>query len=188
MKPLSILLVLVGLLALACQPEKKAAEDNRKSLPYKSGLGSPELGKVNSPFIDAYVMRDWTLTEVEGGDDNLMDWKGEVIVLNVWATWCGPCLTEIPSLERLDSLLGDTPVRFALVSAEEPAVVKKFLDDVRIGLPVYTAEELPPAFQSQGIPATYIIDKQGNLKSFHLGYAQWDEPQVVGYLKGLTTL
>jgi thiol-disulfide isomerase/thioredoxin len=113
-------------------------------------------------------------------------YSGRVLVLNFWATWCGPCLAEMPSLERLQAATSGLNVALACLTHEKPEVVRKFVEKRDLTLPIFVFEGDPPAcFRSRAIPATFILDKAGKIVMRHFGAARWDDPSVVTFVRGL---
>jgi thiol-disulfide isomerase/thioredoxin len=114
---------------------------------------------------------------------------GSVIVLNFWATWCAPCVAEMPSLRRLLAATRDLDVRFGFVSREPREVVGRFVAKHGFELPIYVlAGELPPCFATRGIPATFVIDRHGMIALRHVGAAAWDAERVVNFVRGLAAV
>ncbi len=111
------------------------------------------------------------------------------MVINVWATWCGPCRRELPSLERLDRLLDDD--KFAVLGLsidEDPLIVREYLSDKGIGLPVYFNAEGALDYSALGInvfPYTFIVSPEGRLLARHPGEKVWNSAEVVHNLKSL---
>ncbi|CDK99958.1 putative membrane-bound proteins with a thioredoxin-like domain [Magnetospirillum gryphiswaldense MSR-1 v2] len=129
-------------------------------------------------------------TEPNGKAISFSDWRGKVVVLNVWATWCGPCVQEMPSLDRLAAQL--PAERFAVLAVSQDkggsAVAKPFLD--KLGIKNLRALGDPAGRLSRdlgvrGLPTTFILDQQGNIVSRLEGPAAWDSVQVVSYLRRL---
>ena len=113
-------------------------------------------------------------------------YSGRVLVLNFWATWCAPCVAEMPSLQRLMAATADLDVAFACATPEKPEVVRSFVAKRGITLPVCLVAGDPPAcFRGRAIPATFIIDKTGRIVMRHTGAARWDDPSVVAFVRGL---
>ena len=126
------------------------------------------------------------LTALDGRAVNLSDSAGRVLVLNFWATWCAPCVVEIPSLLRLLTATADLDVRFAFITREDPAVVLRFVEKQGINMPIYVlAGELPECFRGRAIPATFVLDKTGLIAMRHFGASKWDAESVVAFVRGL---
>ena len=126
------------------------------------------------------------LVDLEGRQVSLSDSCGKVLVLNFWATWCAPCVTEMPNLQRLLDITADLDVRFGCISTEDLSVVQLFVEKKGIGLPVYLLSGEPPeCFKGRSIPATFVLDKAGMIVLRHFGAARWDAESVVAFVRGL---
>lgn len=128
---------------------------------------------------------EWILEDMYGERVYFEDARGEVIVLNFWATWCPPCIAEMPSLQELYNAYGDQ-VKFMFVSQEEDEKIRAFLDKRGFDLPVYKPlSKIPPALYSRSIPATYVIDRDGRIRISKVGVADWNSDSVRGLLDEL---
>lgn len=121
----------------------------------------------------------------EGGEATLADYEGEVIVLNFWATWCAPCVEEMPTLDNLQAMLGDEGLRVMAVSQDrggreqvEPFLREK-LDLHHLGIYLDQQGELGRAFDVRGLPATFVINAEGQIVGKMVGPADWDSDEVV---------
>jgi thiol-disulfide isomerase/thioredoxin len=110
-----------------------------------------------------------------------------VVFLNFWATWCPPCVGEMPSIQRLyDTLKDEEGVVFVCVSDEEPDTVRKFVEEKGYTFPVYTMEgERPEDFRGRGIPTTFILSQDGKISFRHIGSAKWDDQSSIDFIKNL---
>ena len=128
----------------------------------------------------------WPLLTAEGREILFSDLEGEVIFLNFWATWCPPCIAEMPSIQSLYNDYGDR-VKFLLVTREEVAAVQDFLDKNGYNLPVYFQESRgPKLFESSSIPTTFILSRDGRVMLNKKGAARWDSRQSRKLLDELT--
>jgi peroxiredoxin len=125
---------------------------------------------------------DFTLPDLEGKLHSLADFRGRVVVLNFWATWCPPCIDEMPSLQRLHQALADRGIAVLAVSVDErfkdvPPFVSKF----GLTFPVLYDEgkKVSRKYQTFKYPETYILDRQGRLKSKVVGPRDWAAPTVI---------
>ena len=122
-------------------------------------------------------------------ETSLDAFKGRVVLLNLWATWCIPCRAEMPSLERLQKQINDPG--FALVAvAQERAgreKVEKFLAEFAPGLKAYLDPTMKSAraWGAVGLPTTILIDRQGSEVARLVGEAHWDTPEAVAVIKAL---
>jgi peroxiredoxin len=146
-------------------------------------LGAPASGAAQ---LDEAVMEgvgeadlDWRLRTLDGARVTLADYHGEVLVVNMWATWCTPCVRELASFVRLRDALGDAPVRFLFVSPEDLGHVRRFHRRYRYDLPLLVEDQpMPAAFDLRALPTTYVIDPAGRIVLRHRGAAEWDTEPV----------
>lgn len=129
---------------------------------------------------------EWALASLSGRVKHLADFRGKVVVLNLWATWCPPCLDEMPSLEALYERLDPDQVAVILLSEESPETVRPFVERHKIRAPVYVdAGPRPPAFGGEVLPATYFIDRAGRVRWTTVGAANWNDDRVLGFIRNL---
>ena len=129
---------------------------------------------------------DWRIRRLGGEALELGRFRGEVLFINLWASWCTPCVRELASIERLRDRLGDADVRFLIVAAEGEDPVRSFLRRRPYDLPIYLEEErIPPAFGKLGLPTTWVVDRQGRIVLLRHGEAAWDQPAVADFLRAL---
>src|SRR5216683_1092036 len=124
----------------------------------------------------------------QGRSRSLADFNGKVVVLNIWATWCGPCRAEMPALDRLQVALGGRDFEVAPVSIDRGGIdlVKKFYAEINIrNLPMYvdTSGQAVRSLGAIGVPTTLIINRAGNEVGRITGPAEWDAPEVAEFLK-----
>ena len=118
----------------------------------------------------------------------LKDLRGKVVVLNFWATWCPPCVDEMPSLVQMQKQLKDRGVTVLAVSLDEDArqyhtfLEKNKVDLLTVRDPQQKSNELYGTFK---FPETYIIDRQGVLRRKFIGPVDWTKPDVLDYLTKL---
>jgi len=125
-----------------------------------------------------------TLETLEGQEIDLSAYKGKKIFLNFWATWCGPCRAELPSMARAKAALGDEYV-FLLVSDESPTVLKQFREQTHFP---FEYVHKPTSIKMLGIfsiPQTYILNSDGEVIHDLSGAHNWMEDQKLAMLKGL---
>jgi thiol-disulfide isomerase/thioredoxin len=127
---------------------------------------------------------NWAIADLDGKEITARELRGKVVFLNRWATWCGPCVQEMPSIQALYESLRDSDVAFVILSDEKADKVKSFVKKRQWSLPVYLAVEgLPPVLQSQYIPATFIINRQGEVVFRKEGGMDWNTDAVRAMLK-----
>jgi thiol-disulfide isomerase/thioredoxin len=104
--------------------------------------------------------------------------KGKPILVNYWATWCAPCIAEMPDLQKLYSDFKDE-VDFYFITSEEPQVVNSFLEKRNFNLPVYYFLSSPPdLLKSSSLPTTFLIDRNGQIIMKKTGAANWNSKAV----------
>lgn len=155
-----------------------------------SGAAGPENGRrgPGSGGVEALGPAEyaWTLRTLEGDTVRLERYRGRVLFINVWATWCAPCVAEMAGIERLRAALAGSGVEFLLVSPEAEEPVERFLRRYRYELPVLLeGEEMPRGFGLRALPTTFIVDRAGRVALRHRGAADWDQPAVHALLRRL---
>jgi thiol-disulfide isomerase/thioredoxin len=133
---------------------------------------------------------NWTLMDLDGQAVSLAKFKGKTVFLNIWATWCGPCVGEMPSIAKLarDPRLQGKNIEFVCVSTDESAeTVRRFLTDKDWTMTILRTDKTPAVFYSEGIPATFLIGPDGRIAATRVGAADWNEPGVVAFLEKLAT-
>ena len=129
---------------------------------------------------------DWALRPLDGESTTLEAFRGEVLFINLWASWCTPCVREMAGIERLREALDGADVTFLVVAADEERPVRRFLRQYGYDLPVYLEEQrIPPAFGLRGLPTTWVVDRQGRIVLLRHGEAVWDTPEVVAFLASI---
>jgi len=120
----------------------------------------------------------------DGGEQNLSDFAGKPVVVNLWATWCGPCVREMPSLARLQEAVESDGIRVLAVSSDRGGMnaVGPFM--ARHALSALTPYLDPTAKFTQslpgrGLPRTYLIDAESRIVASYIGPAEWDAPDLV---------
>ncbi len=126
------------------------------------------------------------LLDAKGHTKSLGDLKGKVVFMNMWATWCPPCIAEMPSINTLYGETGDD-VAFVMLSLDKDfEKAKAFNKRKGYDFPIYTlASNLPAMYQSSSIPTTYVIDADGNLAWSHKGMADYSDPEFKEFLYNL---
>jgi thiol-disulfide isomerase/thioredoxin len=135
--------------------------------PWNRG-GAPESGNV------ARLMAA-SLPDMEGKSQALAQWRGKLVVVNFWATWCPPCLEEIPGFVRMQEKFGNQGLQFVGIAIDNPAKVREFAAKYRMNYPVLIGEmdaiELGRMAGNErgGLPFTVIVDRKGRLVGTELG-------------------
>ncbi len=116
----------------------------------------------------------WKVQSIKGDVSRFQDFSHEVIFLNFWATWCPPCVAELPAIQSLYDDYGDK-IAFVLVTNDRSEVVSKFMQEKGYHLPVYhSLSQVPNVFAARSIPRTLIISKKGKIIFDKTGAAKWN--------------
>ena len=130
---------------------------------------------------------DWTLRGLDGETFELERYLGRPLVLNMWATWCTPCVAELGSLDRLAESLVGSGVEFLIVSPESADRVRSFLRRHSYALPAAVEDQrMPASFGLRALPTTYVLDREGRVVLAYRGAADWDRDAVRRFLIALT--
>src|SRR5690606_6035061 len=134
--------------------------------------GSPkELAEEKREILTDY---HWRLNHLDGSSANFAAAEGKVIILNFWATWCPPCVAEMPSFQKLYDDYGDRAA-FYFVSQEEEEPLKRFLEKRGYSLPVYRSlTRIPEQLVSNSLPTTFVISASGEILVRKTGAADWN--------------
>jgi thiol-disulfide isomerase/thioredoxin len=134
---------------------------------------------------------NFELKDISGKVVNVQDFKDKVIFLNMWATWCGPCRSEMPSIQSLYNKVDKDKVIFIMLSLdteENQQKVVKYVGDKSFTFPVYQpVDGLPKQLQISTIPTTFIIGKDGKIKEKKVGMENYDTEEYVSLLASLAT-
>ena len=133
-------------------------------------------------------MPPFEVERLAGGAAGLGDAAGKVVLLNFWATWCPPCRSEMPSIQRLHDVMAGLPFTVMAVSvAESASTVRAFLKTDPYTFPIYLDESgrASSPFVSRGIPTTFVLDKQGRAIAGIVGARSYDDPETLALFKSL---
>jgi len=155
----------------------------------KCDTDAPDRTKLGEfiPVPDPAPAPTLTLSDLSGNTADLSDFRGKLVVVNLWATWCAPCLEEMPSLERLQTRLRERIAVLAVSEdrggskAVEPFVTKLGLKSVKTYLDPKSA--VGHAFDVQGLPTSFLIDRDGKVLGKVEGAAVWDSPKMLQVLE-----
>ncbi|WGH76239.1 TlpA disulfide reductase family protein [Tenacibaculum tangerinum] len=130
---------------------------------------------------------NWNLKGVNTATIDFNSLKGKVVFVNFWATWCPPCVAEMPSIQKLYDDYKDK-VEFIFISNEDWATIEGFYKDKGYDLPTYNIlSKVPDQLVSNSIPATFIIDKNGTIVVDKKGPADWNSTKIRILLDELVT-
>ena len=128
----------------------------------------------------------WTIRPLDGEPVELEAFRGKVLFINLWASWCTPCIREMETIERLKRRLADTDVEFLIVAAEGERPVRRHLRKYRYDLPIYLeVDRIPEAFGVRGLPTSWLVDRAGRILVLRHGEAVWDTDEVEAFVRAV---
>ena len=162
------------------------------------GFGAPERAKLGGidNFISAREVLPAPLTpflDEHGARTNLERFRGKIVVLNLWATWCTPCVAEMPMLDRLQQQLEDTGVVVVALSLDTggPEAVRTFFQEhgiKHLGIYVDPSMQAQGDFKVIGLPTTILIDRDGRDRGRVVGPAEWDNARAADLVLSANTI
>jgi thiol-disulfide isomerase/thioredoxin len=160
-----------------------------------AGFANTALMKSGMMDIDADATKyedtfdyNFTIRDQEGKVVDVNQFKGKVIFLNLWATWCGPCVAEMPSIQSLYEKMDKEKIVFIVMDwFEEPGKVSKFIKRKEFTFPVYHVNgDVPAQLNVPSIPTTFIISPQGKIVTKKSGSANYDTEKFKKFLEDLS--
>ena len=178
-RPLRATLALAGLAVLAASTVVIYLATSERPTGPRSGVGW-----ANSP----QPVPDIRFQGADGKPHALSDFRGKVVLLNVWATWCAPCRKEMPALDRLQQTLGGAEFEVIALSIDSggAAAVRRFYDEIGIrSLALYVDPSMAASskLRTVGIPTTLLLDREGRERWRKTGPAEWDSPEIIESLR-----
>jgi thiol-disulfide isomerase/thioredoxin len=155
----------------------------------ENGAHTPERARLGEfvPASPPAPAPEISFVDLAGNTVSLAEFAGKFVLVNLWATWCEPCLREMPSLERMQRHLGD---KITVVAISEDRggnkTVEPFID--KLGLKSFKTYLDPKSgagrvFKVEGLPTSFLIDREGKVLGRVEGAAEWDSPKLLGVLK-----
>jgi thiol-disulfide isomerase/thioredoxin len=186
----AVVLLLVGLEygSRVLSPETAV----RQSVPATVSTGSASGNQLElSVFDQPHALPEVRFQDDQGRDLTLGDFRGRVVVLNVWATWCVPCRKEMRTLDRLQARLGGKNFLVVALSLDRKGVeaVRGFYQEVGVeNLAIYVdpSGKGSHALAIPGVPTTLLIDREGREVARKMGEAEWDSPEIVSLVERTT--
>ena len=149
-----------------------------------SGLGAPAGVDVDTTYGS---VGEWFALRTPSGDVmQYSEFRGRVLFVNFWATWCAPCVKEMPTIAALAEAMKDTEVAFLLISIdEELRDFKRFVKDQGLEHLAYLRDWEPgtSSFEGGMVPATFVVDKRGRIVYRHHGAANWNTESIRRFLR-----
>jgi thiol-disulfide isomerase/thioredoxin len=139
------------------------------------------------------MLRPWSggatpaleLRDLAGKTQRLADYRGRLVLVNFWASWCEPCREEMPSMQRLQARFADRPFAVLTVNVGEgEARIQEFLDKSAPGLTVLRdhSSVAMKAWRARALPASYVVGADGRVRYSHTGELNWDDERLIALL------
>ncbi len=155
----------------------------------------PRQGKAAQPgvpeaFDPPRPLPAFTFHDEAGTEHTVADFRGDVLVINLWATWCPPCVAEMPTLDRLQAMLAPENVRVLALSQDRGGapVVRRFYERTGVKhLPIWLDLRGAAArmLGARGLPTTLVVDREGREAMRLAGEAEWDAPEMVRLIRAI---
>jgi len=150
-------------------------------------LGAAAADKAPAPWKGGRTP-SLALADLEGKPHRLEDYRGKVVLINFWATWCEPCREEMPSIGRLKASFAGRPFEVLAVNLAEPeARIRQFMQKVPMAFPVLLDRDMAvaKAWGARVLPATYLVGPDGRIRYSYRGELDWSQESVRKLVEGL---
>jgi len=130
---------------------------------------------------------NWKLVDINNNEVDLNEAKGKVIFINLWATWCPPCVGEMPEIQKLyNNYKNNDNIMFYMITSDPVSKMKKFVTNRKYDFPVFHAKgETPVPFKVRSIPTTFVLSKSGKIVIRETGAANWGGKKMVEIIDNL---
>lgn len=145
-------------------------------------------GQELDRLSETRVAPDFTIEDTQGVTHSLADYRGQVLVVNFWATWCPPCVKEMPSLQRAwEELRKEDIAVLAINMGEQKQAIEDFIQKYPVELPILLDKDfdMADAWSVTGLPTTYVVDSEGQIVFQVIGEREWDDPDLLEEIRGL---
>lgn len=152
--------------------------------------GKTDLTSTLTPVAPRTLAKDFALKDLDGKTRHLSDYRGKVVLLNFWGSWCPPCRREMPSMERLYQNLKTEPfVVLAVNQSESLDLVFAYTGEIdpspTFPMLLDIQGQVPPQWGVRGLPASFIVDKRGRIAYRAMGGREFDHPYIEKTLRAL---
>ena len=182
-------MALFFVLASSCDRSEESSTNNIKG----------DIQEMDRLFQEADVLRiqdpgeplEIILNDMNGRERKLSDFRGKIIFLNFWATWCLPCRKEMPSMERLYKRFRDKDFEMIGINMQEPASsVKEFFENYKFSFIslLDSTGDVQKRFGIRAIPSTLILDKKGRIIGKAIGEKEWDRKEAIDLFRQLVEM
>lgn len=180
-KPVIITVVLIGLLQVTGIWGNASA--TAQMLVLKTGVLNADAEAKKNPEAFDY---NFSLKDLSGKNFSFNEYKDQVLFINLWATWCGPCKAEMPGIQKLSDKMKDHPVNFIMLSIDKETAlpkVKSYLENNQFTFPVFLPNgNLPELLRVPSIPTTFVVSKDGKILMKEVGTRNYDTNKMINFL------
>ena len=169
------------------------------SIGYFTGLHGPKPESVQLPASEVDpeeiakrpTLADFILTDAEGKQKKLSDFRGNIVILSFWASWCTPCLVELPTFAEMEKKYNEKGLRVIAVNVDDGEegrnTAKEFWSKEKFPFPNFfdAQKELAQKFEVDMLPSNFVIDKHGRLAFSGFGANDWSSPQNIEFIESL---
>ncbi len=167
---------------------------------FGTGLHTPVFGFIQGLILKTGIMQpsidhdetvaadyNFVLVDRDGNRKDFKEYEGKVVFVNFWATWCPPCVAEMPDIHDLYEEINSEDIEFVLISLDDDfQKAKRFVDRKEFDFPIYQlASPLPSVYESSAIPTTYVISPQGEIVVSKSGMAKYNTDKFKNFLQRL---
>jgi len=180
------LFVLVSVALYACAKAEEGGADKITPAGRQLGRLFSGMGISKTPVTNTPV--DISLQDINGSTIRLVDFRGKIVFLNFWTTWCAECKVEMPSMEALHRRLKDKKFVMISINIQEPAqLVKAFFEKNKLTFTALldSSGDVMKQFALRGIPATFILDQEGKIIGKALGSRKWNSKKSIALFEYL---
>jgi peroxiredoxin len=145
-------------------------------------------GKGLTELPEAPQASDFVLSDLDGNQHRLSDYRGQVVIINFWATWCPPCRAEMPSMQRAwEQLKKDGVVMLGINVGEDEDTIFQFTADYPVEFPLLMDSDSSVIGQwpVRGLPTTFVVDPRGKIVYRAIGGREWDDPALLALVSAL---
>ncbi|MBI3129207.1 MAG: TlpA family protein disulfide reductase [Candidatus Tectomicrobia bacterium] len=153
-------------------------------------LNKPPEKKDEGPIVALGAPApEFTFPALGGGAISLADYRGKVVLVNIWATWCPPCIDELPSLQNLYLRMKEKGQPFEILGVSIDALgadaVQKFVERFKLTFPIPLDPrgQIKKLYRTTGVPESFFVDPQGRLVEKIIGARKWDSPEVISFVE-----
>ena len=158
----------------------------------ESAIANKTINDIKVPFgirlYDIGAAQNFTLDDIDGEKFELNSSKGHWVFLHFWASWCGPCREEMPTIQKLANSIQDKKLQIVMINtAEDEDTIFEFLGTINVELNSLMDVDglVTEVWKPRGLPTTFLINPKGEVKYQAIGGREWDKPEYIGFLKKL---